>query len=58
MREIAEILDGLPGNAQPRDWDRVATTLLREARARIAQLEQTLDDLGSGRKLCDLDPIG
>jgi len=56
VREIAGVLDDLPHDAGPEDWERVAAALVGEARARIDQLEAALDDLGSGRKLCELPP--
>ena len=56
VREIAAIMDGLPADPAGEDWEPVATTLVEEARARVAALEAALDDLGSGRRLCDLSP--
>ena len=57
VREIADILADLPDDPGPPEWSRVAGELITEARAWIARLEAALDDLGSGSKLCDLDPV-
>ncbi|MEU4236840.1 MerR family transcriptional regulator [Actinoplanes sp. NPDC026619] len=54
VREIAEILANLPPEPQPRDWGRVADTLVAEAEARTAALREHLAAMRSGARLCDL----
>jgi MerR family redox-sensitive transcriptional activator SoxR len=54
IREIAEHFDRLPADPGPEDWREVAVALITQARQRIRTLEFVLDDLSSGRKLCDL----
>jgi MerR family transcriptional regulator, redox-sensitive transcriptional activator SoxR len=54
VREIAEILAGLPGDPRPEDWARVADRLQTEANRRITELAAALEDIGSGRRLCEL----
>ncbi len=56
VREIAEIMDGLPADPGPDDWTAVTETLVREAQARIDALQAALDDLGGDSKLCDVAP--
>jgi MerR family redox-sensitive transcriptional activator SoxR len=54
VREIAHLFASLPEEPAPEDWDRVATALIEEAQGRVDALRDTLDDLGSGTKLCEL----
>ncbi|HZJ07193.1 MAG TPA: MerR family transcriptional regulator [Nocardioidaceae bacterium] len=56
VREIVTIMESLPPDPTPADWGKIAQTLVAEARARVDRLEATLADLGSGAKLCLLDP--
>lgn len=54
VREIAEALAILPAEPSPQDWYRFRELLVAEAEARVRQLREQLDDLGSEAKLCDL----
>jgi MerR family redox-sensitive transcriptional activator SoxR len=54
IREIADVLADLPDDPMPEDWARIGARLVTEAHRRIADLTAALDDLGSGRRLCDL----
>lgn len=55
VREIADILEPIGPDSGPADWGEVNRTLVAEAEARLAQLRRTLDDLGSGTKLCEIE---
>ncbi|MGI5524105.1 hypothetical protein ACQEUX_24655 [Micromonospora sp. CA-259024] len=39
---------------EPTDWQEVHDRLTAEAERRIRELHAALDDIGSGRRLCDL----
>lgn len=54
VREIADLFAILPEEPGPQDWGQVARALVGEAQARVDALRATLDDLGSGTKLCEL----
>ncbi|MFJ4165559.1 MerR family transcriptional regulator [Microbacterium sp. NPDC089698] len=54
VREIAELFVALPVEPTPEDWRVIATALIVDARTRIARLETTLQEIASGRMLCEL----
>lgn len=54
VRDIADIFATLPDHAVQQDWERVADILIVEAEARVAALRDSLEELGSGGKLCEL----
>lgn len=54
VREIRDILDDLGETPSIDDWARLHRSLVLEAQRRIAELDDALAELGSGRKLCEL----
>lgn len=54
VQEIAAVFDRLPEDPTPEEWRGLTDTFVREARRRIAELEQVLADLGSDERLCEL----
>jgi MerR family redox-sensitive transcriptional activator SoxR len=52
--EIKDLLDSLPPDADQLQWQRVHGVLVEEGQRRIAELSAALDDITSGRKLCEL----
>ncbi|MBU1800904.1 MAG: MerR family transcriptional regulator [Actinobacteria bacterium] len=52
--EIKDLLDSLPPDADLIEWQRVHRVLVEEGQRRIAELNAALDDITSGRKLCEL----
>ncbi|MEV0001101.1 MerR family DNA-binding protein [Micromonospora sp. NPDC050980] len=52
--EIRDLLAALPPGPGPADWQRLHDRLTAEAERRIAELHTALDDIRSGRRLCDL----
>ncbi len=52
--EIKKLLDSLPPDADILEWQRVHRILIEEGQRRIAELNAALDDITSGRKLCEL----
>ncbi|MEV7987516.1 MerR family DNA-binding transcriptional regulator [Micromonospora sp. NPDC085948] len=54
INEIATLLGTLGPSPTFDDWKRLHTELTTEAHRRIAELHQTLDDISSHRKLCEL----
>lgn len=58
IREIVEVLEGLPAEPAPADWGVVCQRLVREAEERVAALHAQLDALGGDVRLCDLAEVG
>lgn len=54
VQEIRDLLATLPSDPGLEDWKRLHIQLVTEARVRIAELNAALDDIRSGRKLCEL----
>jgi MerR family redox-sensitive transcriptional activator SoxR len=54
INEIATLLGTLGPDPTLDDWKRLHTELTAEAHRRIADLHHALDDISSGRKLCEL----
>ncbi|MFF0469141.1 MerR family transcriptional regulator [Micromonospora zamorensis] len=54
VNDIRELLATLPPAPEPTDWQEVHDRLTAEAERRIRELHAALDDIGSGRRLCDL----
>jgi MerR family transcriptional regulator, redox-sensitive transcriptional activator SoxR len=54
VNEIRDILADLPAEPGLDDWKRLHLTLTTEARLRIAQLNDALDAIASGRRICEL----
>ncbi|MQA15571.1 MAG: MerR family transcriptional regulator [Pseudonocardiaceae bacterium] len=54
IAEIGELLSNLPPNATLKDWQHQHDILCAEGERRIAELRAALDDITSGRKLCEL----
>ena len=54
VSEIRELLDELPEEPELEDWARLHHQLVTEAHRRIAELNEALDAIASGRKLCEL----
>jgi MerR family redox-sensitive transcriptional activator SoxR len=54
VREIAQIFADLPPAPDPERWAPVAQVLVAEAQARVDELRERLDELGSGAKLCEI----
>lgn len=54
ISEISELLSGLPPNATLKDWQHLHDVLYAEGERRITELRAALDDITSGRKLCEL----
>ncbi|MEV4200300.1 MerR family transcriptional regulator [Micromonospora globbae] len=52
--EIRELLAALPPDPEPADWQALHERLTAEAEQRIRELHAALDDIRSGRKLCEL----
>ncbi|MDG4804517.1 MerR family transcriptional regulator [Micromonospora sp. WMMD980] len=52
--EIRDLLAALPPEPALTDWQRLHGRLTAEAERRIAELHAALDDVRSGRRLCDL----
>lgn len=52
IREIAELLAGLPEEPAPEDWEIVGSALILEAENRVRGLKEALDTLGGGGRLC------
>ena len=56
VREIAEVLDGLPEESGAEEWAWVGERLVEEGRARIRRLERAVSDIASGEELCRVEP--
>lgn len=54
VAEIGELLATLPPDAGLADWQKLHDVLCAEGERRIAELWAALDDITSGRKLCEL----
>ncbi|MFG2048744.1 MerR family transcriptional regulator [Micromonospora sp. NPDC048935] len=54
VNDIRDLLAVLPPNPEPADWQGLHDRLTAEAERRIRDLHAALDDIGSGRRLCDL----
>ncbi|WP_145942827.1 MerR family DNA-binding transcriptional regulator [Corynebacterium glyciniphilum] len=54
VQEIAEVLEDIPDEPRPEDWQRVTDYLVADAERRIAELREVLVDLKSETKRCDL----
>jgi MerR family transcriptional regulator, redox-sensitive transcriptional activator SoxR len=55
VREISEVLGGLPDDCGPQDWERVGALLVREGEARIRRLERVVKELATNEVLCAVD---
>lgn len=55
VREIADVLQEVTPDAGPEVWASVGEKLVSEAEDRIRRLQTALDDLGSARRLCEID---
>ncbi|MGJ0185020.1 MerR family DNA-binding transcriptional regulator [Corynebacterium glyciniphilum] len=54
VQEIAEVLEDIPDEPTPEDWQRLTDYLVADAERRIAELRGVLVDLRSETKRCDL----
>jgi MerR family redox-sensitive transcriptional activator SoxR len=54
VSEIRSLLDALPTDPTLADWQALHEVLTAEANRRLAELHAALDDIRSGRKLCEL----
>lgn len=54
VQEIAEVLEDIPDEPRPEDWQRVTDYLVADAERRIAELREVLVGLKSETKRCDL----
>ena len=54
VQEIAAVLEDVPDEPTPEDWQRLTDHLVVEAERRIADLHAVLADLKSQTKRCDL----
>ncbi|WP_066372258.1 MerR family transcriptional regulator [Herbidospora mongoliensis] len=54
VAEIKQVLDELPPDPAPEDWQRLAESLVAEAHRRIQHLQQVLGEITGGGKLCEL----
>jgi MerR family transcriptional regulator, redox-sensitive transcriptional activator SoxR len=54
VQEIRDMLATLPLDASLEDWKALHARLTAEAQTRIAELNAALEDINSGRKLCEL----
>jgi MerR family redox-sensitive transcriptional activator SoxR len=54
VNEIRELLATLPPEPTLDDWKTLHEQLTAEARRRIAELHAALEEISSGRKLCEL----
>lgn len=52
--EIHDLLATLPPRPLADDWAVVCARLIDDAEARVGELKQVLEDLGSDRRLCEL----
>ena len=55
VREISEILQGLPNDCGPEDWERVGDLLVKEGNARIRRLERVVREITMNEVLCAVD---
>lgn len=56
VHEIGEVLDSIPENPTPGQWQRVTDYLIEEVERRLVELHEILADLKSDTKICDLPP--
>lgn len=56
VAEIRAVLDELPAEPSPDDWEHLAGRLVTEAEARIRQLRRVLAEITSADRLCELPP--
>lgn len=54
VQEIARVLEGVPDEPMPEDWQRVTDYLVTDAQRRIADLRDVLADLQTEAKRCQL----
>ncbi|WP_313716832.1 MerR family DNA-binding protein, partial [Arsenicicoccus bolidensis] len=54
VQEIARVLEDVPDEPTPEDWQRLTDHLVADAERRIAELYAVLADLKSPTKRCDL----
>lgn len=54
VQEVVSLFDALPAEPTEAHWQSLTNQLVSEAEHRIAELRQTLEDLGSGEPLCRL----
>lgn len=55
VREIVEMMEQMPQEPSGADWTGFSEMLVAEAHSRIAALESTLAELGSGERMCDIE---
>ena len=55
VREIVERMARMPQEPSGSDWAEFSESLVAEARSRIASLEATLAELGSGERMCEIE---
>lgn len=53
ITDIRTMLDTLPINPGPDDWEQLQTSLADEATRRITELHGVLDDITASHKLCE-----
>ncbi len=56
VREISEVLEGLPNDCGPEDWERVGALLVKEGEARIRQLQRVVREITTNEVLCAVEP--
>lgn len=54
VQEIAGVLEGVPDEPTPEDWQGVTDFLVADAERRIAELRDALADLRTEANLCEL----
>lgn len=54
IHEISDVLDRMPENPAPEDWQQMTDHLVAEAERRIGELRLVLADLRSDTKLCEV----
>lgn len=54
VQDVVALFDAIPDNASEADWQRLTDQLVAEAERRIADLRHALDDITSGRPLCQV----
>jgi MerR family redox-sensitive transcriptional activator SoxR len=54
VQEIRDLLATLPADPDLADWKALHIRLAAEAKRRIAELNAALEEISSGRKLCEL----
>ncbi len=56
IHEIGDVLNSIPENPTPEDWQRMTDYLIADVERRVADLHEVLADLKSDTKICDLPP--